>query len=115
MPAIKIGYFPYKGDFNANLKDARTKLTGFAKLDRLVGLIPIERPDTPPRWLLTFDPASFAGLPAISLPSDLSTAGLPLAVQLIAGPFAEAALLSAAAWTEALLDFTARPPVARDD
>jgi sugar phosphate isomerase/epimerase len=32
VPAIKIGYFPYKGDFNANLKDARTKLTGFAKL-----------------------------------------------------------------------------------
>jgi sugar phosphate isomerase/epimerase len=32
VPAIKIGYFGYKGDFNANLKDARTKLAGFAKL-----------------------------------------------------------------------------------
>ena len=32
VPAIKIGYFPYKGDFNANFKDARTKLAGFAKL-----------------------------------------------------------------------------------
>lgn len=31
-PAIKIGYFPYKNDFDANFKDARTKLTGFAKL-----------------------------------------------------------------------------------
>src|SRR5437773_11126933 len=32
VPAIKIGYFGYKGDFNANLKDARTKVAGFAKL-----------------------------------------------------------------------------------
>ena len=32
VPAIKIGYFQYKGDFTANLKDARAKLTGFAKL-----------------------------------------------------------------------------------
>jgi sugar phosphate isomerase/epimerase len=32
VPALKLGYFPYKGDFNANFKDARTKLAGFAKL-----------------------------------------------------------------------------------
>jgi sugar phosphate isomerase/epimerase len=32
VPAIKIGYFPYKNDFDANFKDARTKLAGFAKL-----------------------------------------------------------------------------------
>jgi L-ribulose-5-phosphate 3-epimerase len=32
VAALKIGYFPYKGDFNANFKDARTKLAGFAKL-----------------------------------------------------------------------------------
>jgi L-ribulose-5-phosphate 3-epimerase len=32
VPAIKIGYFAYKTDFDANLKDARTKLAGFAKL-----------------------------------------------------------------------------------
>ncbi len=32
VPAIKIGYFAYKSDFDANLKDARTKLSGFAKL-----------------------------------------------------------------------------------
>ena len=32
VPAIKIGYFAYKNDFDANFKDARTKLEGFAKL-----------------------------------------------------------------------------------
>jgi sugar phosphate isomerase/epimerase len=32
VPALKIGYFPYKNDFNANFKEARTRLTGFAKL-----------------------------------------------------------------------------------
>jgi sugar phosphate isomerase/epimerase len=32
VAAIKIGYFPYKGDFDANFKDARTKLASFVKL-----------------------------------------------------------------------------------
>jgi sugar phosphate isomerase/epimerase len=32
VAAIKIGYFPYKNDFDADFKDARTKLAGFAKL-----------------------------------------------------------------------------------
>jgi sugar phosphate isomerase/epimerase len=32
IPAIKIGYFPYKGNFDANFADARKKLGGFAKL-----------------------------------------------------------------------------------
>jgi Asp-tRNA(Asn)/Glu-tRNA(Gln) amidotransferase A subunit family amidase len=54
-------------------------------------------------------PASFAGLPAISLPSGLNAAGMPYAVQLIAGPLAEARLLAAAAWIERVLDFTERP------
>ena len=35
------------------------------QLDRLLGLIPLERPEPPPRWLLTFAPASFAGLQVI--------------------------------------------------
>src|SRR5262249_1616458 len=32
VPAIKIGYFPYRAPFDTALKDARKKLTGFAKL-----------------------------------------------------------------------------------
>jgi aspartyl-tRNA(Asn)/glutamyl-tRNA(Gln) amidotransferase subunit A len=57
-------------------------------------------------------PASFAGLPAISLPSGLDAGGLPLAVQLIAAPLGEATLLRAAAWCESVLSFTARPDIA---
>ena len=57
-------------------------------------------------------PASFAGLPAISLPSGIADDGLPLAVQLMAGPLAETTLLSAAAWVEAALTFNAKPGIA---
>jgi Asp-tRNA(Asn)/Glu-tRNA(Gln) amidotransferase A subunit family amidase len=57
-------------------------------------------------------PASFAGLPAISLPSGLATDGMPLAVQLMAAPLAEATLLRAAAWVESVLEFTAKPDIA---
>jgi amidase len=57
-------------------------------------------------------PASFAGLPAISLPSGLGEGGLPLAVQLVAAPGGEAALLALARWVEALLGFSANPPAA---
>lgn len=32
VPAIKIGYFLYRAPFDAALKDARTRLAGFAKL-----------------------------------------------------------------------------------
>jgi Asp-tRNA(Asn)/Glu-tRNA(Gln) amidotransferase A subunit family amidase len=56
-------------------------------------------------------PGSLAGLPAISLPSGLSGDGLPLAVQLIAGPFAEARLLAAALWCEGRLAFRAAPVI----
>jgi aspartyl-tRNA(Asn)/glutamyl-tRNA(Gln) amidotransferase subunit A len=62
-----------------------------------------------PRGLdFTGDPAfnapwSLLGLPAISLPAGLDGNGLPLAVQLVAGPWQEARLLSAAAWCEGVL------------
>jgi aspartyl-tRNA(Asn)/glutamyl-tRNA(Gln) amidotransferase subunit A len=57
-------------------------------------------------------PASFTGLPAISLPSGLGAGGLPLSIQLMSAPLAETALLSAAAWLESTLNFTARPDIA---
>jgi Asp-tRNA(Asn)/Glu-tRNA(Gln) amidotransferase A subunit family amidase len=57
-------------------------------------------------------PASFAGLPAISLPSGLADDGMPLAVQLMSAPRAEAKLLGAAAWVERILSFTAKPDIA---
>ncbi len=74
-------------------------------------------PSTAPRGLeSTGDsslcaPASTTGLPAISLPSGLGEGGLPLAVQLVGRAFEEPALLSAAAWVEALLAFDAKPAI----
>lgn len=56
-------------------------------------------------------PWTTSGLPSITLPCGLSTSGLPLGVQLIAGPFAEPSLLSAAAWCEGVLGRAAAPPL----
>jgi sugar phosphate isomerase/epimerase len=38
VPAVKIGYFPYKGKFDAELAAARTRLAGFAKLAARTGV-----------------------------------------------------------------------------
>ena len=67
-----------------------------------------------PRGLATGDPYfcapwSFAGMPAIALPSGLDADGLPLAIQLVGAAFAEARLLGAAAWCEKTLGFSAAP------
>ncbi len=56
-------------------------------------------------------PWTTCGFPAVTLPSGLAANGLPLGVQLIAAPFAEESLLSAAAWCERTLTFQAAPPV----
>lgn len=56
-------------------------------------------------------PASFTGLPSISLPSGLGEGGLPLAVQLVGKHWREADLLSHAAWVEQQLDFQQTPPL----
>jgi Asp-tRNA(Asn)/Glu-tRNA(Gln) amidotransferase A subunit family amidase len=56
-------------------------------------------------------PWSFAGLPAIALPTGLDAAGLPLSIQLVGGAFAEARLLGAAGWCEAAIAFSAAPPL----
>jgi aspartyl-tRNA(Asn)/glutamyl-tRNA(Gln) amidotransferase subunit A len=54
-------------------------------------------------------PWSSAGVPAITLPSGLARAGLPLALQLVAGPGQEQRLLGVARWCEDLLGFSAVP------
>jgi len=56
-------------------------------------------------------PWSFVGVPAISIPTGLDEAGLPVAVQLVGGPGGLAQLLGAAAWSERVVGFTARPPL----
>jgi len=50
-------------------------------------------------------PASLAGLPAISVPVGLDSGGLPLGLQLIAKPFDEVTLLSAASALETAAAF----------
>ncbi len=54
-------------------------------------------------------PWSFAGLPAIALPSGVDPAGLPLSIQLVGSAFGEARLLAAAAWCERVIGFDAVP------
>ena len=56
-------------------------------------------------------PWTSCGFPAITLPCGLSESGLPLGVQLAAGPLRESRLLSAAGWCERVLGFEATPPL----
>jgi aspartyl-tRNA(Asn)/glutamyl-tRNA(Gln) amidotransferase subunit A len=53
-------------------------------------------------------PASLAGLPAVSVPSGLSSDGLPLGVQLVAPALGEAVLLRGARAVERAVDFKER-------
>ena len=70
-------------------------------------------PAPAPEGLATGDPWfcapwSFAGVPACSLPTGVSAAGLPHAVQLVAAAERDAELLAVAAWCERVLDFKER-------
>jgi aspartyl-tRNA(Asn)/glutamyl-tRNA(Gln) amidotransferase subunit A len=73
-------------------------------------------PAPPPRdRTTTGDPAfqqpwTSSGLPTIVLPSGLSEAGLPLAIQLGALPLEEANLLAKARWCETALGVNLSPP-----
>ena len=55
-------------------------------------------------------PWTVAGVPAITLPSGLSSEGLPLGVQLASGLLDEATLLTSARWCEEVLDVSLTPP-----
>ena len=50
---------------------------------------------------------AFAGVPAVAVPVGFSREGLPLSVQLIAPPYAEAQLLSLASALERATNFPA--------
>ncbi len=56
-------------------------------------------------------PWTSCGLPAIALPSGLADSGLPLGIQLVASPFDESRLLSAAKWCEQVIDVDLKPPL----
>lgn len=54
-------------------------------------------------------PWSYAGLPAIAIPTGLDAGGLPLSIQLVSGPRSLDRLLGVAAWCERVADFHDRP------
>jgi amidase len=69
--------------------------------------------DTYHRWMEVTLYATFAGLPAISVPAGFDTAGrVPVGLQLIGRPHGDAALLQLAAGHESLIasDLARRPP-----
>jgi len=94
----------------------RAEMTPLLKrLDAL--LMPVAGTPAPRGLSSTGDPTfcapwSFAGVPAISLPSSLAQDGLPLAVQLVSGAFDEPRLLAVARWCEATFAFSSAPPEA---
>ena len=73
-------------------------------------------PEIAPRDLNTTGDAAFqspwtsSGLPTITVPTGLSEAGLPMAIQLAALPFEEGRLLAAAKWCEANCGASLWPP-----
>ncbi len=56
-------------------------------------------------------PWTTVGFPAISIPSGLSSDGLPLGVQLASAPLYETTMLGAASWCEKVLDVHLTPPL----
>ena len=83
-----------------------------SEVDRLLrgldGLLAPAAPNLPPDLSTTGDasfqsPWSLVGLPAISIPTGLSDAGLPFATQVVGQRFAEQALLRLACWCEGTL------------
>jgi amidase len=73
--------------------------------------------DTYHRWMEVTIYATFAGLPCIAVPAGFDARGLPMGLQLIGRPRADAALLRvAAAYETAIGDWLARrPPPASPD
>jgi amidase len=67
--------------------------------------------DTYHRWMEVTLYATFAGLPAVCVPAGFSAAGLPMGLQLIGPPRADAAVLQLAhAYEQAAADVLARRP-----
>ena len=89
-----------------------------AMLDAIEGFDVLLTPSTPaaaPKDLSTTgdpvfqSPWTTCGFPTITLPSGLSSSGLPLGIQLAASPFAEETLFSVGQWCEQVLEFDLTP------
>ena len=82
-------------------------------------LMPTTPAPAPPSRETTGDPKfqspwTFGGFPEITLPSGLSEGGMPLGVQLVAGHFDDARLLSVAAWCEGVMGVRLTPMTPND-
>jgi aspartyl-tRNA(Asn)/glutamyl-tRNA(Gln) amidotransferase subunit A len=102
----------YIGANRARLRFRDEVMPILAECDAL--LAPVAPSTAPPGLGSTGDPAlcapwSWAGVPALSLPSGLDARGLPHAVQLVQSAGADRHLLSVAAWCERVLGFAAEP------
>jgi len=62
-------------------------------------------------WLILGYAVTVTGCPAISIPCGFTSAGLPVGLQIIARPYAEASLLSVAAWCEGVLRCRMKRPI----
>jgi aspartyl-tRNA(Asn)/glutamyl-tRNA(Gln) amidotransferase subunit A len=94
-------------------RQARRELTPLlARFDALVmPPAPGPAPDRATTGDASFNaPWSGIGAPQIALPTGQDPGGLPLGIQLIGAPFAEARLLAAARWVEAIIGAGAGPP-----
>ncbi len=56
-------------------------------------------------------PWTTCGFPTITLPIGLSESGLPLGLQIAAGPFDEEGLFAAASWCEQIFGLDLKPPI----
>ncbi len=109
---LKVGGIEYVAA-QQHCRRFRAEMTPlFERSDAL--LMPVAGTPAPKGLGFTGDPTfcapwSFAGLPAIALPSGLAQEGLPLAIQLVSGAFDEARLLPVARWCEARFGFSGAP------
>lgn len=69
-----------------------------------------EQQPTFPTFIRNTDPASNAAIPGISLPSGVTSSGLPLGIELDGPVGSDARLLAVAATVETILGFDAEPP-----
>jgi len=97
----------------ARLEFQRDVIAAFAEVD---ALLTATAPATAPAGLASTGdaslcaPWSWSGVPSISLPSGVSTAGLPHAIQLVRTEHRDDIhLLQVAAWCERVLGFSAAP------
>ena len=104
--------------YSRSLERRRQFITDMELLSERVDVLLTPSTPTPPPADLTNTgnplfqgPWTSCGLPTISTPSGLAESGLPLGIQLIAAPFAEARLLAAASWCETALSFQLLPPI----